>query len=306
MKMTVPMRVTHSRLLSTNLSEDPDATQWDVATTYAADDEVYEGGVGGHKLYKSVQGSNTGNDPSSDDGTWWVEIGWTNSWKALKTDSPDPTVAEDTSGITYSLDIVTTCTEVGFLGLICSSVTVTIDDETGTEIYDQTQTATETIDGVEFYKGSMIFTGLTIADGYTVNITIADPSGSDLAQVGQIVVGYTHTLGVTEPEETEVSFKDLSLHEQDEFGTFTVTQRGVSDIVEFSFKHDSDLAGWAHSLLIDTRNTPRLFWVSQALIDQGLFVFGYADEPDTPLSVTKSQTEITVEGMVYEPGGVVA
>jgi hypothetical protein len=49
-------------------------------TTYADGDRVIVT-TGYHKIYESQQAANTGNDPTTDDGTWWLEVSSTNRWK---------------------------------------------------------------------------------------------------------------------------------------------------------------------------------------------------------------------------------
>lgn len=88
-----PLTITDSNLTDLNLAEpaagEPPA--WLVGTTYAADDTVYVAST--HRIYTSVQGSNLGNDPTTDDGTWWIETAPTNAWAMF-----DNTVSTQSSG----------------------------------------------------------------------------------------------------------------------------------------------------------------------------------------------------------------
>ena len=54
------------------LSAIEDATVYAGGTTYGGGDVVFDS-TDSYRLYTSQQGSNTGNLPSSDDGTWWEE-----------------------------------------------------------------------------------------------------------------------------------------------------------------------------------------------------------------------------------------
>jgi len=82
MKTVVPLKITDTNLASTSISEpdtaNGDPAVWSSEVTYAADAEVSLTST--HRIYVSVQSSNTGNDPSTDDGTWWVEKQATNAW----------------------------------------------------------------------------------------------------------------------------------------------------------------------------------------------------------------------------------
>lgn len=307
MKITVPMAMTHSRLLSTNIAEDPVATEYNAGTTYALDDQVYIDAAGEHKIYTSLQNGNTGNDPSdAANSAWWFDTDeWTNAWKCLKFDTGKQTVADDTSGIFYEIDPSQVCTEIGFRGLRCSSVRVVIKNASAVTVYDETKAAEETIDGVNWYVGDKLFTNLPVAANYTIEITIADPSGSDLAACGQIIMGFTHDIGRTLAG-TITGMQDFSIKEQDEFGDFTITERGVADTLEFEVDHLTDVSWIVKQILLDSRTNPCLFWSSEELIDWGIFVFGYADDPETLLETNVSSTKIEVIGIAYTVHGLVA
>jgi hypothetical protein len=53
-------------------------------TTYADGDRVIVTTPNIHKIYESQQAANTGNDPTTDDGTWWLEVSSTNRWKLFR------------------------------------------------------------------------------------------------------------------------------------------------------------------------------------------------------------------------------
>lgn len=80
-RVTVGVTVDNTSLENSSLAEN-DESEWSDVVTYAADDQVMVTGTT-HKVYGSVQGSNLGNDPTTDDGTWWTEIGSTNRWKGF-------------------------------------------------------------------------------------------------------------------------------------------------------------------------------------------------------------------------------
>lgn len=301
MKITVPMAVTDSIFDTSNLAEDESRSAWSSVTTYALNDEVYVAST--HKRYKATQGSNTNHNPVGDDGTWWVEVSWTNRWRALTTDSSAATVAEDSSGITYTLTADGTYDTVGFVGLKTASVTVTIKTGGGSTVSTETKAQTETVNGLSFFVGVAVFPGLDIQSGYDIEITIADTGLTATAEVAKIVVGYTHEMG-TAAAGINSTFDDLSDKEQDEFGRFNVTARGFSDVIEYTFAHALTRTRWAQAVLMWLRVTPCLYWVSEADLAKGLFIFGFASEPRTTLGVNTSTTTMTVVGLAL--GGSVA
>lgn len=303
MKIMVPMKITHSRLLSSNLAEDDEATEWDVATTYNTGDEVYKDEPSGHRIYRSSADSNLGNDP--EDGGDWVNLEeWTNRWKCLKTDTGQATIADDSTGIEYELDTTQPCSEVAFKGLRCSSVRLVVKNASAVTIYDETKTGTETVIGSSWYISDMLFTNLPIDNDSTVEITIADPPGSDVAAVGQILMGYSNTLGRLE-KDVAVGFEDLARKEQDEYGKFSFTERGVSDVGTFVFSHQTSLGWWVKSVLANSRTNPCLYWDSEASVDDGTMIFGYADDPEIDYGSRMTLTTLEVTGVSYTPYGSV-
>ena len=125
MQIIKPVTVTNSILTSSNVTED-DYAEWDVATTYADGDNVIVIGTT-HKVYESLVGSNLGNDPTTDDGTNWLEISATNRWKAFDRKISDPVT--NLESIEYQLnDTGSSVTSVALFGLKGVTANVTVTD----------------------------------------------------------------------------------------------------------------------------------------------------------------------------------
>ena len=71
MKLIRPETVTDTIFQSSDVPE-ADYSAWLVGTTYADGDRVIVTTPNIHKIYESQQAANTGNDPTTDDGTWWL------------------------------------------------------------------------------------------------------------------------------------------------------------------------------------------------------------------------------------------
>lgn len=309
MNITIPLRVTHSFLLSSNLSEDLNATAYNAGTSYDALDEVYKDEAGEHKVYRSAQGSNLGNDPSTDDGTWWVEIGWTNKWKCLKDDTAEATVAEDTTGIYYEIEAVANASEVGFRGLRCSTINVVVKNDSAVTIYDETKTQEESYLGATWYIGDALFIDVPLAEGYTVEITAADPSNSDLAQIGQVIIGHTTRLGEMTASVT-LGSEDKSKKEQDADGNFIIVDRGQSATASIEFRHETSVTWLVEQILLSTRTSPALYWeedaAGEAKIEEGLFIFGYMEDPRLVPTANYSVSDVDVIGLAFNGAGTLA
>ena len=125
MDIIKPVTVTNDILTSSNVTED-DYDEWSSSTTYADGDNVIVIGTT-HKVYESLVGSNTNNDPTTDDGTNWLELSATNRWKAF-----DQKIADQVSNlntIEYQFNEANSnVTSVSFFGLSGNSVNVTVTD----------------------------------------------------------------------------------------------------------------------------------------------------------------------------------
>lgn len=304
MKVTVPMTVDDTAFQSSNISEEATYSAYNAGTTYDFGDYVYVAST--HRVYRSTQGSNTGNDPAADDGTWWAVYYWTNRWKSLKFTGANPTVAEDGTGLFYEILASQACTEVAFKGLKAAAVDVVVKNASAVTIYSETQVTVETIQSRSWYISDAIFTDVPIDEGFTVEITIDDPSGDDVAEVGQILMGYTYDIGDM-TEGTEVSYIDYGEVEQEEnFGEITVTPGNVADTLDVTVSYLPDQGRRLKAFMVAHKDTPCLVWLTQAAINRGLFVFGYMEEPDFSPEAGRGTLEFTMAGLAYEPGGEVS
>ena len=92
LKFLKPVTITTAMLISSTRAE-TDHSAWASGTTYAAADRCISTTT--HRIYASVQGSNTNHNPTTDDGTWWIDVGPTNRWAMF-----DQTVGSITSQAT--------------------------------------------------------------------------------------------------------------------------------------------------------------------------------------------------------------
>lgn len=304
MMCMVPIRLTHSRLLSCSLAEDSTATEWNIAASYDTGDAVYKDEAGGHRIFRSAIDSNVGNDPDTDDGTNWVEDDWTNRWKCLKFDTGAATLAPDSSDIEYEIELIQPCSEIIFRGLRSSAVTIDVYNASAVLVHTATKGAEETIGGYDWYIGDLIFTDVPADEGYTVTVTVASPSGSDVAAVGQMAFGVSIELGLTVAG-IELGINDFAKKDQDQYGKFSIVERGVSDTLDADILHDTHLNWLVQMIFQESKDAACAFWLSEALVDAGVLLIGYADEPVTTPGRIKSESSLDLVGIVYESYGLV-
>ena len=287
MKVISPITVTNAILTASNVTEN-DHSEWDISTTYDADDYVIVIGTT-HKIYQSAQGSNLGNDPTTDDGTWWTEISATNRWKAFDQKIADQVSKSGT--ITYSITPASIVTGIGFLGLSAAEVRVQVYDTNPTEIYDETVNLIDdsgivswftyfTFDAAD-YDTEALFVDIPAYAGYQIDITIGDGTGT--AKVGQIIPGKVQTLG-EQIDGTSIGIEDFSTKSRDDFGNAILVERAFADEVSFRFVLQSSDARRVKRILSDLRAVPALYFADEEMISYGATVYGFFKDFDIPLS----------------------
>lgn len=306
MKMSEPLVVEDALLIASNLAEDGNGA-WSSIIDYSRNDVVYVAST--HSVYKSTANGNLNHDPTTSGSEWWVRISYTNAWRALKLDEANATIAESTDGIEYTIESDGTYGEIAFLGLKSAEVTVVVKNASAVEVYNETAVATLEVSGTTWFRPNIIFTGLPVEDGFTVEIAIADTGVSgNLASVAKICLVRTFDLGDTTIDDSSLSYKDLSLREQDQWGKWLIVERGVSTMVSLRFAHAISRGRWVRAALKWKRLSPCLYWLDSGdygtgydVMDIGLFAFGYADTPRTLVGVNEapSITFVDILGLAF-------
>jgi len=301
MKLIKPITVTDTQFVTSNVPED-DHPVWLVGTTYAALDRVIVAGTT-HKIYESVASSNTGNDPTTDNGTNWTEISATNRWRAFDLVLGD--TVTNSATIAYGLLADTPIDGIAFFGLAAGTVQVVVRDLGASIIYDVTKDLIDSmvvVDWLTFYFGGIdfdseaLFTGVPGFTGNTIEITIASPSGT--ISVSQIVLGQVKVLGETLTG-TEIGIEDFSTKTRDSFGNATIVERAFIDNVDFRFVLNTRDARDVKRILTSVRAQPAVYFVNETDVSMGTTVFGYFRDFSIPLNAGgKSTANLEIEGLV--------
>lgn len=280
MRVIYPIAMTDAQLDSSNVTENDHAT-WASGTTYAAEDRVIV--VSTHSVYESVQGSNTGNDPTTDDGTWWVRVGATNRWKAFDGYIADQ--VERSGTITYTFTPSGVVTGIAFFGLAATSVRVqvsatgydrTIDLVDGTEVTDWLDFFTQPIE----YDTEALFADVA---SYTDQIVITIDAGAGTAKVGQIVFGRVVQLGEV-VDGTQPDFVSFATKSRDAFGRALLVDRDFADTVRFRFHAPTQKQRLIKRTVTELDTTPAVWFAQEGMEAFGLQIYGYPVDYDAPLS----------------------
>ncbi len=138
MKVLRPLTITDSILTSSTVPEN-DHAQWNIATTYALNDKVIV--LSSHKIYKSLQNANVGNNPLDDiqddpDNLpqFWVEISATNRFKVFDGLRDSQTVSD--APMTYVLTGNSVIDSLAVLNVDANDVDIIVEFQ-GEEIYNE-------------------------------------------------------------------------------------------------------------------------------------------------------------------------
>lgn len=300
MQIIKPVTVTNSILTSSNVTED-DYAEWASGTTYADGDNVIVIGTT-HKVYESLVGGNVGNDPTTDDGTNWLEISATNRWKAFDQKISEPVT--NLNSIQYVLsDSASNITSVALFGLKGVTANVTVEDG-ATEVYNQDISLTDNRNIVDWFtyffeeqvqKEQAQWLDLPPYLGSTITITVSEATG-ETAQLGQIVLGFLSDLGAT-TYGTSISIEDFSRKETDDFGNFIVVERAFAQLADFDVQFETQNARKIQRTLAGFRATP-IVYIGSEDTSYGTTIYGFYRRFDLTLEgPSLSFGAIEVEGL---------
>lgn len=259
MDIIAPIYITDGMLDSHTVAEDEYPT-YSGATTYALDDLV----IYGHRVYESQQGSNTGNQPDVDDGSYWLDVGPTNAWAMF--DDKVHTATSDTVDIVVEITPGEIVNAVALLGLAGDSVTVTLDDPVEGEVYTRTEPLVS-FDGIlDWYSyffadfgttQDLVFLDLPSYRDATITVTIATSTAN--AQCAVLVIGKQLRIGDT-VYGSDLGILDFSRKDVDEFGNIDIEQRNFSKTGDFDIQLWRSEISTVQKRLVFYRATP-VVWV---------------------------------------------
>lgn len=233
---------------------------WSGAVTYAANDIAAD--FTEHKLYESVAGSNLNHNPVGDDGTWWLELGPTNLWAMF--DQKTGTQTQWLEQVQVVIDVTGRMDTVGLLNLSGTSVNITMMDG-ATEIHNQDYSLTTT-DGIDgwyswFFEPLVRMTDLVVTSlpinadpEVTISVTAGD---GDTVSVGNMILGRAAELGGTQYG-ARVGITDYSRITTDDFGNYTIVQRGYSKVADIAVWITAENSDYVYNTLAAYRATPVL------------------------------------------------
>lgn len=301
MDIIKPITVTDSVLTSTNIAEN-DYAEWNSGTTYAIGDKVIS--VTTHRIYESVTASNLNNDPTTDDGTNWLNIGATNRWKAFDNYLSDP--VSNTTSIQYTLTPPNGSipSAVALLNLKGISANVTVTDSVDGEVYNTDIALLDNRNIVDWYtyffeeqvqREEALFLDIPPYIGAVVSVTVQEEVGQT-AELGQLVFGFLSDVGLT-VYGTSIGIEDYSIKSRDAFGNAIIVERNFSQTVDFDVKFETQNARKIQKTLAALRATP-VVYLGSTDVSYGTLVYGFYRRFDITLETPSyAFASIEVEGL---------
>ena len=301
MDIIKPITVTDSVLTSTNIAEN-DYAEWAVGTTYNTGDKVISTTT--HRIYESVIDSNLGNDPTTDDGTNWLNIGATNRWKAFDQYISDP--VSNTTSIQYTLTPPNGSipSAVALLNLKGISANVTVTDSVDGEVYNTDIDLLDNRNIVDWYtyffeeqvqREEALFLDIPPYIGAVVSVTVQEEVGQT-AELGQLIFGFLSDVGLT-VYGTSIGIEDYSIKDRDAFGNAIIVQRNFSQTVDFDVQFETQNARKIQKTLAALRATP-VVYLGSTDVSYGTLVYGFYRRFDITLETPSyAFASIEVEGL---------
>ena len=299
MKLIRPETVTDTIFQSSDVAEN-DHAAWASGTTYADGDKVIVTTPNIHKIYESQQGANTGNDPTTDDGTYWLEVSSTNRWKLFNGIVQEQT--EQAGGMEYVLQSPTVINSLALINVDCAEVTVEVEDSTEGVVYDETFSLVSD-SGIQdwyayFFEPIVRDDRLAILDlppyaNADITVTFTD---TGTAKCGALIIGQFADLGFSQ-HGANISIVDYSVKATDAEGRITVTPGAYANKMEVDVVLDTAVYGVVRKTLTDLRTTP-CAWIAED-DNRNSIIYGYYREFDIILSnPTTSRCSLEIEGLV--------
>ena len=299
MKVIKSQAVTDSTLTTTDVPEN-DYAAWLVGTTYAAADRVIVTTPNIHNIYESVQGANTGNDPVTDDGTWWTRVSSTNRWKMFNDVVQEQTTQADIIDVSIIPAAVTTA--LAAINVDCASITVVVTDPLEGEVYNQTFPMTSYSGITNWYdyfftainrKKELSVLGLPPYSAAVIDVTFNDLG--ETAKVGALVLGTSANIGDSQYG-ASFGIIDYSTKSVDAQGRTTVTAGTYSDEADIDVVIETGRFAEVKKILTDLRTTPSV-WIAEDNTE-GTIIYGYYREFDVLLTgPVVSMCTLSIEGL---------
>lgn len=297
LKVIPPLSITDSNLTSSNVAE-TDYAAWLSGTTYSIGQRVIKTST--HKIYESLQASNTNHDPETNP-TWWIEVSATNKWKMFDLSNSTATQNADTIVVTITPGKVVN--SVTLLGVNAQTVRIKMTDPTEGVVYDVTTNLNNNGNINNWYnyffdpivrKTTLLATDLLAYGSAAIEITITNTGNT--ASCATCVIGAIKYIGEGINLGASVGIQDYSRKEKDDFGNYVLVQRSYSKRANFSMAVLNKQIDALQDLLVSLRTTPCV-WIGDNNYASTV-IYGFYKDFDVVINYhTVSDCNLQLEGL---------
>ncbi|WP_341959166.1 hypothetical protein [Pseudomonas sp. RC10] len=261
MKLVAPIDVT-GIITSYNVAPSPNPP-WSSTTTYALGALV----VVGQYDYESLAAGNVGNNPATEGGVKWLNLGPSNKWAMFNKKTGKTWLIGTSTKNPNTIDITfspgRTINSVGLVGIVATKVTVQmiVGGETvySKEMVTSSKTATNWYDyfyGDFVTRDSLAYTDLPAYSGAQIRVLV-DNTGQT-AEVGMMILGNQADIGWA-IWGTQIGLENYSLSKSDDFGNITSTERGSRDTIDFDCRNYKNQVGNLKRILRPVKDTAAMY-----------------------------------------------
>lgn len=276
MKVIRPVTITDAMLISSTAAEPSggDPAVYSGATTYSLDQLVYLAST--HRIYKSLQGSNTGHSPDVSP-TWWSDYAPTNRWAMFDNEVNTQTSVTSPLTVTIAPGVVNS---LALIELVGSEATITMTDGAGgPTVYSTTIDLDDPTLGDWFawffdpytQRTVVVLTDLPAYSNGRITVTI---TGSGTVKCGGLIVGTLNDLGATQYG-VQAGIRDYSKKVTDAAGATALSVGKFAKTMRAQFRVANGSVSAVHQALTNLRATPCV-WIGEDSGDyEPLIVFGW-------------------------------
>jgi hypothetical protein len=284
-----------SSLVSSNIGDTDDYALYNPATTYALDDIV----VGtDHHEYQSLAGSNTGHALS--DAAWWLDLGMNRKWRMFDLSNSSQSTNADT--IDVVVQVTGRANAVSLLNIACDTAQIIVTTASDGEIYNETFNLTSDSGVNNWYdyffepivrKGDLVVTDLPLNGDPQIEV-IATATGSTV-RIGTLVIGQSLYFGAV-IYGAQVGIQDFSRKVADEFGNWTIVERGFAKRADYKVWMDNAKIDATAAFLASIRAVPCVFKGDGDYA--ALYIFGFYKDWNIEIpGPNKSYCSLSIEGL---------
>lgn len=295
MEILRPAPINDSTLVSSNIAELADYAAYNPGTTYA-EGEIVIGND--HHEYESLAAGNVGHAVT--DPAWWLDLGMNRRWRMF--DLSNSTQSSNADEIDVSVSVIGRANAVSLLNIVADTVQIIVTTVSEGEIYNETFDLTSDSGINNWYdyffepivrKGDLVVTDLPLYANPTIQV-IATAAGSTV-RIGTMTIGQSLFLGVV-IYGARVGIQDYSRKVTDEFGNWTIVERGFAKRAQYKVWMDNSKIDAAAAFLATIRATPCVFKGDGEYA--ALYIFGFYKDWDIEIpGPSKSYISFNIEGL---------